>query len=140
MPGRRVLAAGLVAALIAVVVVTVNRSPRGDLPDASHAAPQVAREAGATHVDESQDTPVVTVPRETVAVSATPTIAEETTPPESSGPRELTDLRESPAFARLLGQPPRPTETRITIDDMQVAVDELPSTNGKVRIYQVSNN
>ena len=93
----------------------------------------------ATTVDESQDTPAVTVPREATAVPAAQTIAE-VVPPESGGTRELADLRKAPAFARLLGQPLRPSEMRITIDDMQVAVIELPSTNGKVRIYQVSNN
>jgi hypothetical protein len=127
--GRHFLAPGLLAALIAVIV-TFNLPPSGDeLPKGSRPAPPVAGSAGrAPTVDESQDAPAV------------PVKIPELTPPESSGTRELVDLRRAPAFARLLGQSLRPAETRVAIDEMQVAVAELPSTNPKIRIYQVSNN
>jgi hypothetical protein len=59
---------------------------------------------------------------------------------EAPATAEPADLRGAPAFARLLGQPPSPTETRIAIDDAQVIVAEIPSTNSKIRIYQISNN
>jgi hypothetical protein len=52
----------------------------------------------------------------------------------------MADLRAAPAFARLLGQPVRPAETSIAIGDEQVAVAEIPSTNSKIRIYQIGNN
>jgi hypothetical protein len=34
----------------------------------------------------------------------------------------------------------RPAETSIAIGDEQVAVAEIPSTNSKIRIYQIGNN
>jgi hypothetical protein len=128
MPGRRFLAAGLAAALIAVII-TVNRPPGGDLPRESHALPLVTGNAErAPTFDELQDR------------SAVPVTTPEVRPPESTGTRERADLRRAPAFARLLGQSLRPAETRVSIDDMQIAVAELPSTNARIRIYQVTNN
>jgi hypothetical protein len=146
MPGRRFLAAGLAAVLIAVI--TVNWPPGGgDLPSGSQTAPPMSGSAGstATTVGGSEGTPAVSARREAAAFPEATTvpgakISEATMPAEATETRELTDLRRAPAFARLLGQPLRPAKTRIAIDDMQVAVVELPSTNSKVRIYQVSNN
>lgn len=135
MPDRRVIAAGLAASLVAVVVVTVNWSPGSvDPPGGSNAGSKAPTLVG------SQEAPAVNAPREVTAVPGTTTNPEGTIPAEPTGTREPGDLRGAPAFARLLGQPIRSTETRILIDDMQVAVAELPSTNRKVRIYQVSNN
>lgn len=129
MPGRRFLVAGLAAALIAAIITVHRPLGSGDLPEGSHPAPPVAGSAErAPTVDESQDPPAV------------PVTIPEVMPPESTGKRALVDLRRAPAFARLLGQSLRPAETRVEIDDMQVAVAELPSTNTRIRIYQVSNN
>jgi hypothetical protein len=135
MPGRRVLAAGLAAALVTVVVVTVNWSP-------GSADPPGGSDAGSTApiVVGSQETPEMNPPRQATSVPGTTTNPDVTIPTEPTGTRELTDLHGAPAFARLLGQPIRSTETSVAIDDMQVAVAELPSTNAKIRIYQVSNN
>jgi hypothetical protein len=134
-PGRRALAAGLAAALVAVVVVTVNWSPgSADPPGGSNAGSTTPTIVG------SQETPTVNPPREATLVPGTTTNPDATIPSEPTVTRELADLREAPAFARLLGQPIRSNGTRVAINDMQVAVAELPSTNTKIRIYQVSNN
>ena len=146
MPGRRLVAAGLAAALIAVI--TVNwPSGGGDLPSGSQTAPTMAGSAGskATTVGGSEGTPAVSALREAAAFPEAMTLPgattpEATMPAEATETRELTDIHRAPAFARLLGQPLHPAKTRIAIDDMQVAVAELPSTNSKVRIYQVRNN
>jgi hypothetical protein len=134
MPGRRVLATCLAAALIAVIVISSHWSPGGgELSSGSSSEPPMTASDGwtATTVGESQEAP---------AVPEATAISRATMPSESTKTPALEEVREAPAFARLLGQPLRPTETRIAIDDMQVAVVELPSTNSKVRIYQVSNN
>ena len=146
MSGRRFLAAGLAAALIAVI--TVSWPPGGgDPPSGRPTAPPMAGSAGstATTAGGSEATPAVSAPRKAAALPealAVPgaTIPQATMPAAVTETRELPDLRRAPAFARLLGQPLHPATTRIAIDDMQVAVAELPSTNSKVRIYQVSNN
>jgi len=134
MPGRRVLATCLATALIAVVVISSHWLPGGgDLSNGSRSAPPMTASDGgaATTVGGSQEATTV---REATTISKAPM------PSESTETPALADVRGAPAFARLLGQPLRPTETRIAIDDMQVAVVELPSMNSKVRIYQVSNN
>ena len=40
-------------------------------------------------------------------------------------------------FDRLLGRPMQPVELSVAIGDERVAVSEMPSTNSKVRIYQI---
>lgn len=123
LPGRRMLAAGLAAALIAVVVIAVNQAPRGgDLQNEGDAAPPIAENDAPAATDLSADRA-----RAADRGGATDVAA-------------VAEIRDAPAFARLLGQPVRPAETSIAIGDEQVAVAEIPSTNSKIRIYQIGNN
>ena len=116
----RIVSAGLAAALVAVVVIALDQAPSSrDLHREVDAGAQAVdtdrRTEGADRSDDAAD-----------GGGAEVAIAGE--------------FRSSPAFARLLGQPLRSAETLISVDDRQVSVAELPSTNSKIRIYQIRDN
>jgi hypothetical protein len=50
------------------------------------------------------------------------------------------DVLGSREFDRLLGRPFEPVETRVAIDDMPVALTEVPGTRPGIRIYEVRTN
>jgi hypothetical protein len=111
--------------LIAVVVISVDQVPRIDDLQAGNGADSSTAES--------------TVP---TANDASPGSDVPNTTNRSAETRAAVapEFRTSPAFARLLGEPAGTTETRISVDDKQVAVAEIPSTNSKVRIYEIRDN
>src|SRR5690606_16819229 len=116
-PTQRLVAAGLTAALVAVVVIAVDQVPSGrGLPTEDDLGPPVVENGGSASLPDDVDG------------GETPDLA------------IAAEFRASPAFARLLGQPLQTAETRIEVNDRQIAVAEIPSTNSKVRIYQIRDD
>jgi len=110
---RRIFLAGLASALIAVIAVAAFRLP------------------GSRGLQSGGDVLSPAIVATTQELQA-----------DGSAPQNLerADLRNAPGLSRLLGQSPGAAETRIAIDDTQVAFAEIPSTSSKIRIYQISSN
>lgn len=49
-------------------------------------------------------------------------------------------LAEAPQFARLLGRPIASTDLRVAVNEEPVSVTEVPSTDPKIRIYEIERD